>query len=635
MKIILAIGNTQVEDALITSLPEKCKVVGVAPYREAILTKLEEAPSTEVVLIRDNLKGSLPILSLIHNVRTNYPHCRIILMTKQREAGDPFLSEVVSFGIWDIIVGSKSSVSLMIDYILKPRTFKDVERYQIRKMISEEDETVVKKQPIEETQSEVSEPTGSPSSIENNQERQVNPPISKQRLKHRGLNFQEHSAQTSVENFQLDSTESLEDDMVFNLDDVSFNLESSNEVPVAPNKKMFSKHKFSGSSQSQGMELSNSTIETPKQTQSISKPIPVPTPIPTPVPTPMPVPMPTPATESLPNQRVKTKPTSNVNHESLSHSEKTTNTSSFMEKVKKPKLFSNDDMKGIQKPKKSQIKAFQTEIKNSPIVMSLIGTRGGVGTTQTGLNLAIALANKKNRVLFVELNDSDIPFTYLYQLGNLSNGLETALEIVASPGLQDVSSYVSRIRDLKRSNDKGLANIASKYPDTLDFLAFSQFFDRETATNYHPEALKELLMGLLLSEGYQYIILDVNLRSDKCLIEQALSSSRYIIPIVTQNVLTVGQSIDYLSKIHSNLFDLNQKVYLLINRYNGDLLKERSILKWMNNELPFKIQNVWSIPVNCKAYQLADDKNYPVLINGAPREIIQAFETLNNYLKTM
>ena len=633
MKIILAIGNTQVEDALITSLPEKCKVVGVAPYREAVLTKLEEAPSTEVVLIRDNLKGSLPILSLIHNIRTNYPHCRIILMTKQREAGDPFLSEVVSFGIWDIIVGSKSSVSLMVDYILKPRTFKDVERYQIRKMISEKDEIILKKQPTEEPQPEVSESTGSPSLIENTNEGQTNLSTSNQRLKHRRLNFQEQPAQTPIENFQLSPTESLEDDVVFSLDDASINLEPSNETSTTPNKRMFSKHKFSGGSQSLGMELPNSTIETaPKQTQNISEPVPIPVPVPTPIPTPVPTPIPT--KESSPNQGT-TRTTSNFNHESPSHSTKATNGSSFMEKVKKPKLFSNDDMKGIQKPKKSQIKAFQTEIKNSPIVMSLIGTRGGVGTTQTGLNLAITLANKKNRVLFVELNDSDIPFTYLYQLGNLSNGLEAALEVVASPGLQDVSSYVSRIRELKRSNDKGLANIASKYPDTLDFLAFSQFFDRETATNYHPEALKELLMGLLLSEGYQYIILDVNLRSDKRLIEQALSSSRYIIPIVTQNVLTVGQSIDYLSKIHSNLFDLNQKVYLLINRYNGDLLKERSILKWMNNELPFKIQNVWSIPVNCKAYQLADDKNYPVLINGAPRDVIQAFETLNNYLKTM
>lgn len=596
MKIILAIGSTQVEDALIATLPQKCKVVGIAPYREAVLTKLEEAPSTDVVLIRDNLKGSLPILKMIHQIRSNYPHCRIILMTKQREAGDPFLSEVVSFGIWDIIVGSKSSVSVMTDYILNPRTFKDVERYQIRKMISEKD---IATSSQETTPVVTSSHQESSTMIQQSQEPIRS--VSTNQINVETQTYNQIHPVTESQNHEEELIFKLDEDTTFDLTDTAHSSTHEDFMELEVPKKdqtPFSKGKSSKHFRSPlpGMEkpLAN---ESPVEPHAIPIPIPVPT------------------------------------------VEAPKKAESFMDRVvpkpPKPKTPTRDEVKGVKKSKPPKRKAFETEIKNSPVVMSLVGIRGGVGTTQTALNLAIALANKKNRVLYVELNDSGLPFTYLYQLGNLSNGLEAALEMAASPGLQDVSSYVTRIKDLKRSNDKALASIASKYPDTLDFLAFSQFFNRETEQNYYPESLKELLMGLLLSEGYQFIILDINLRSDRRLIEQALSSSRYIVPVITQNLLTVGQAIEHLSVIHSNMFDLSHKVYFLINRYNSDLLKDRSILKWANNELPFKVQNVWTIPNESKAYQVADDKNYPVLLCGAPKGLSQAFETIHNYLKTM
>ena len=137
MKVILAIGHSQVESAIEKQLPAHCEVVGVATYREAILNKLRENPTTDAVLIRDNLQGEVKILTLIHQIRAEFSKCRIILMTKNREAGDPFLSAVVSYAVWDIILGYKVSVSHMIDYILNPRSFKDVERFQKRVLIDE------------------------------------------------------------------------------------------------------------------------------------------------------------------------------------------------------------------------------------------------------------------------------------------------------------------------------------------------------------------------------------------------------------------------------------------------------------------------------------------------------------------
>lgn len=137
MKVILAIGHSAVEATIEKQLPDDCEVVGIATYREAILTKLRENPTTDVVLIRDTLQGEIKILTLIHQIRAEFNKCRIILMTKHREAGDPFLSAVVSYAVWDIILGYKVSVSHLVDYILHPRTFKDVERFQKRVLIDE------------------------------------------------------------------------------------------------------------------------------------------------------------------------------------------------------------------------------------------------------------------------------------------------------------------------------------------------------------------------------------------------------------------------------------------------------------------------------------------------------------------
>lgn len=585
MKIILALGNTQAEDSLIASLPRQCKVVGIAPYREAVLTKLQEAPSADVLLIRDNIGGTIPILKLIHQVRSNYPHCRIILMTKQREAGDPFLSQVVSFGVMDIIIGYKTRIPSIIDYLLNPRTFKDVERFQIRTFISEDEPTAqtVDYEQVASQQGASSQPTISQSSKDPKTQDSNHPLPTSGRPKLKPIPIETPHSIDSFEN----------DDIVFDLGGFSSEHEGVNEEVTNTNAFFVEKDE---------KEVSSKPV-TPSKIKTKPIPVPIPTPIPSEIP------------EPTDSSFKKASP----------------------EKVKegKPKILSNEDMKGVKRTPKGSRQAFSNTIKNSPIIMSLVGVRGGVGTTQVGLNLAISLAQKKNRVLFVELNDSGLPFTYLYGLAKFSDGLEKALEEASTSMTPHLKPFVIDVEKEKKSTNKEIASVFSKYPNSLDFLAFSQFFGSSDKRNYHPEKLKDVLTSLLLSEGYQYIILDVNLRSDERLIEQALISSKFIFPVITQSPLVIGEAMEFLTQVNSKKFDLTGKVNFLINRYQPEFLKEKVVLKWANNDLPFKIQNAWVIPEETKLFQKSDFKTIPVLLNNPPKSLIQAFDTLHNYLKTM
>lgn len=621
MKIILAIGHSEVEKSIEKQLPDHCEVVGIATYREAVLNKLRENPTTDVLLIRDNLQGNVKILTLIHQIRAEFSKCRIVLMTKNREAGDPFLSAVVSYAVWDIILGYKVSIAHMIDYILNPRSFKDVERFQKRVMVDEstptsevESTTPTTPAPIppnastlvesskKEALNEAETETPFPSSSEGNESL-----VQKVSMEETTHTFHPTSAPKGSMREQL-----------------HHQLEKGTEPAVSPIVSIDKEAGFSldSSDLSDPPFVFSSSTDTGFSTVEPMPDIPIPT------------------VESFvldPSEEVTQKePQPSIPKFEYGPAKSEPIKEERSKEPKKPKLFSTKDVDSIDKPLVGHRPAFNSKIKNSPIVMSLVGFKSGVGTSQTAFNLAVQLARHKNKVLYVELNDHSLPLMYLYNLSSLKGGMEDALRAVGSDSMQDFSAYVTRFSDLKqRHREKDMQLLLKTYPDTLDFITFSHFFIQQEKEKYYPEHLKELLSNLLLSEGYQYIVLDVNVHSNPVLVSQALRSSKYICPIITQDMLSIGQSVESLKAIHQNQFLLTNKVQFILNRYDNTCHNDRSILKWINHELPFKALGIWTIPEASAAYNKANDKSKPVVLNSPPKSVIQAFETLHNYLKTM
>lgn len=129
-KIVFAINHRQTEDAIATHINSQYRVVGTLTYREAVMECIRETQA-DALLIRETLPGSTPIETLLKQIRVTYSNLRIIVICSEHPSGDPFLTNLVGLGIYDIINSNKPRLPDIVSYILTPRTFKDVAQYGV------------------------------------------------------------------------------------------------------------------------------------------------------------------------------------------------------------------------------------------------------------------------------------------------------------------------------------------------------------------------------------------------------------------------------------------------------------------------------------------------------------------------
>lgn len=136
-KIMLAVGHKQFEEALIKKIKDQYVFTGVAPYREAILTEaIKNNP--DILVIRENLSGTVNMSDIVYSLREKVPSARIIFISTDRQAGDEFLATLVSYGVYDIIVGTTNiRLDALIELINKPNTFGDISRYAAKVTVDE------------------------------------------------------------------------------------------------------------------------------------------------------------------------------------------------------------------------------------------------------------------------------------------------------------------------------------------------------------------------------------------------------------------------------------------------------------------------------------------------------------------
>lgn len=127
-KVLLAINHPATEEAIKKGISQTHICVGVSTYREAVIPTLKET-GAEIVLIREELGGSMKLSLLLKNIRVECPKVRIIFMCQERDRTDPFLTFLVQLGIYDIINSNAVNINTMISYIMAPRTFRDVSQY--------------------------------------------------------------------------------------------------------------------------------------------------------------------------------------------------------------------------------------------------------------------------------------------------------------------------------------------------------------------------------------------------------------------------------------------------------------------------------------------------------------------------
>ncbi|MBP3916175.1 AAA family ATPase [Clostridium sp.] len=186
MRILLALGHESLENYLKNTLSEH-DFVGAVSYREGVIKNCV-AFNPDIIVLRETLPGSASILDIVYELRNQCFNSRIIFISKERKIGDPLLSELVSLGVYDIIVSNPVKVTDIISLIEKPNSFSDVSYYR-KKLVFDENsdefsftapKQIIKKVYVEKSPNgELVEKEEEYVEEENNQSEEENPPSKK------------------------------------------------------------------------------------------------------------------------------------------------------------------------------------------------------------------------------------------------------------------------------------------------------------------------------------------------------------------------------------------------------------------------------------------------------------------------
>ena len=617
-KVLLAVGNELAEKKIQERLPKEFKVVGIAIYREQVLSLLEQQQNVDILLLRENISGSIDVLNMIFTIRNSYPNVRIILMTGQRDVGDAFLSSVISYGIFDIMIGHSTNVDNIISHFKKPGTFADVAKYQTiaptgniqyarqtteanrkkvaatprqpeRKVNNVPTQSVSKEQGATSVQTgrKLPKPIKNPFETENGVKVTASSPKPKMESPIPVERVSVPAPEQESSSFNETVVKSDSEEM-FVLGEDSFAHQSMEFVPSEEGREVEERVKE--------VNREEEVVEAPKRKAPIR-------------PT-QPVPVPMPSVERKKEEVPKRTPG-------------------------QAKILSTDDMDRVKKPFVEKRRAVK-DMNANPMILSVLGAKGGVGTTTVALNLALSLAQEKHKVLYVELNDKGLPFSFNYQLDNMTKGLEEALKKASKGNITEAFEHVHRMQDLKRgAKQTEFATIYNKYPNTFDYIAFSQSYFMSGGKTFEKDGLAQFLTTALLTEGYQYIVVDIGSNTDDELAHQVLKISRGVFSVITQDMASVAQNIHYLEAIHKKVIKFNKNLYFVINQYDGDGISNKALSRWIKDEISFKHEDVLAIPNFSKKILKANSEYLPLILASPTKEILNAYKTISNYARML
>lgn len=135
-KIMLAIGHKIFEEKLIELLKSNYDFTGTAPYREAIVSEAKKY-EPDIIVIRESLDGTANMTDIVYALKNEVPAARIVFITTTREIGDEFLATLISYGVYDLMIGTQVKITKLVELINTPNTFSQVSAYAAQVTVDE------------------------------------------------------------------------------------------------------------------------------------------------------------------------------------------------------------------------------------------------------------------------------------------------------------------------------------------------------------------------------------------------------------------------------------------------------------------------------------------------------------------
>lgn len=285
-----------------------------------------------------------------------------------------------------------------------------------------------------------------------------------------------------------------------------------------------------------------------------------------------------------------------------------------------PKDKKKKQLSFYKKTEKEKIKKkIEEKNQNEKKIITFLGGKPGVGTTSIAVNTAFQLAVNGFKTIYLEFNPSTPSVCYWYELGLISEGIDTALDNLKKERYKEVQNAIIKTINLKKQNDnyKG-------FPNCLDFMFFSKEYLSRLKNDSNSLSSKDLFMYLLYQLNYDYVVIDVpsDIYNESTL--DALMFSNKIFSVITQDISSIGY---YLFKIWElekrNINVLFKNTYIL-NLYQIANFDIKEIKEWLN------INDLIIMPLILQDFVDANFHGMPVIFNTQNQEFLDNIEKIIN-----
>lgn len=649
-KILFAINHSAAEQKISELVSnEENKVVGTVVSQDSVKDFIDST-SVDILVFREELVGEEDDFEFVIKLKMNTPNLRIVFIAGDRAPGDKNLAKLVSYGIYDIIAGQSVKVQEIANKIITPTGFNEAVKYLPNKFMkkgvfSEEDLSNVENEDISKTNTEnVKIET---STLEEPEKPQPQPKEQKA-PKTFGMSLKDKLKQRTQKNKE-EITEEENNISKIETSDLSSNLDETNipEPEKSDNKDdLFNKpiqnipREEVDPSLPDEINLDDFEEEDNEEILNIEY-------------------------QQIPNQ----------NNQKLDNANKAFNKRVYsasdeeLENVKKLLKEQEKKNKQLEKQLKQQVASSQKALSekdkliksvhdefsmleqqfdsnSKQRVVMFYSVMPGVGTSTIALNTATYLALKKYKVAYIEFNEYLPTLAYWYDLSELEEGLENCFLGIESRTYQDIpKNIITKQKILNLKSD--LREKHEKYPELLNYLIFSEsYINRGEINKVSPNTLKDLMLTLLYKEGYDYVILDMYSHTDHSLLEMASIFSSSNVFVMTQDVVTIGNSLRKFASLEASGLDFemlnvsvenkrksmepteNYKNFYVINKFNdSSLFTRKKISAWLNTD-----KKIITIPENSTEILNSTYKGLPTILISKNKEFVFQIKKLSEII---
>lgn len=246
--------------------------------------------------------------------------------------------------------------------------------------------------------------------------------------------------------------------------------------------------------------------------------------------------------------------------------------------------------------RQAKARAAETSARTSQVI-SVMGSKGGVGTTTVAVNLATSLAsgNTSKSVVLLDMNlFGDVPLF---------------LEIDPAYSWREITKNISRL------DSTFLKNILAEDPSGVHVLPSPGYLDSQNMAT--PEVIERLFK--VMSAMFDFVIVDAGqLLNDTAL--KVLEISDKVFLVAVQSLPCLAKTNKILRTFRDLGYPTPSKVHIVLNRYvkNANIDKE-DVEKSLEREI------YWSLPNDYLTTISAINKGQPLTKMAPKKEITRSF----------